>query len=97
MNCCFLGCIKHLAEIVLIISLCTLSSKEPFKSHIIGDINNYFYESSISTDKQCICSNFTFNHTCTEEELNQGCEDISLDKLKINRLFFKKISIGFVL
>ncbi len=86
--------IDALVQLGIFICVCilsSLSSKEPFKSHIIGDINNYFYESSISTDKQCICSNFTFNHTCTEEELNQGCEDISLDKLKINRSFLRKL------
>ena len=29
--------------------------------------------------------------TCTEEELSQGCEDISLDKLKINHSFLRKL------
>ena len=86
-----LDALVQLGIFICVCILCSLSSKEPFKSHIIGDINNYFYESSISTDKQCICSNFTFNHTCTEEELSQGCEDISLDKLKINHSFLRKL------
>ena len=34
----------------LVIALCTLSSKEPFKSHIIGDMSNYFKMSSTTSD-----------------------------------------------
>ena len=45
-------CLKSLEAIVqlgifiCVCILCSLSSKEPFKSHIIGDISNYFHESS---------------------------------------------------
>ena len=45
--------LKSLVEITifgLVIALCTLSSKEPFKSHIIGDMSNYFKVPSTPSD-----------------------------------------------
>ena len=45
--------LKFLVEVTifgLVIALCTLSSKEPFKSHIIGDMSNYFKMSSTTSD-----------------------------------------------
>ena len=76
-----LDALVNLGIFICICILCSLSSKEPFKSHIIGDINNYFYGvTDINNENQCSCNNITLNHSCTQEELNQGCEDISLDK-----------------
>ena len=45
--------LKFLVEVTifgLVIALCTLSSKEPFKSPIIGDMSNYFKMPSTSSD-----------------------------------------------
>ena len=45
--------LKFLVEVTifgLVIALCTLSSKEHFKSHIIGDMSNYFKMPSTSSD-----------------------------------------------
>ena len=45
--------LKFLVEVTifgLVIALCTLSSKEPFKSHIIGDMSNYFKMPSTNSD-----------------------------------------------
>ena len=49
----FFNILKFLVEVTifgLVIALCTLSSKEPFKSHIIGDMSNYFKMPSTSSD-----------------------------------------------
>ena len=79
MKCCFLNFIKHLIETIifsLVIGLCALSSKEPFKSHFIGDITDYFLivpNASFSVENICICDNITFGHSCTEENILEGC------------------------
>ena len=60
----------------LVIGLCTLSSKEPFKSHIIGNITDYFkidLNTSVSVENICICDNITYNYSCTEENILEGC------------------------
>ena len=91
-------CLKSLEAIVqlgifiCVCILCSLSSKEPFKSHIIGDISNYFHESSNATnDNECICNNVTYNHACSEEELNQGCKAVSLDIFKMRQSPLRKL------
>jgi len=79
MKCCFLNFIKHLIETIifsLVIGLCALSSKEPFKSHFIGDITDYFLivpNTSNSVENICIYDNITFGHSCTEENILEGC------------------------
>ncbi len=76
--CCWLDYIKLLIESTifgLVIGLCTLSSKEPFKSHIIGNITDYYKIDQITSDSVeniCICDNITFNHSCSEANILEG-------------------------
>ena len=40
----YLKCIVEFAIFCAISYLCEVSSKDPFKYHIIGNITNYFYD-----------------------------------------------------
>ena len=87
-----LDALVQLGIFICVCILCSLSSKEPFKSHVIGDINNYFYESSNATyHNDCLCNNVTYNHACTLEELAQGCKTVSSEIFKVKRSSFRKL------
>ena len=58
----FLKILQMLAETAVfgtVIALCTLSSKDPFKSHIIGNITNYFNIQHNTINSIQYCSNDT--------------------------------------
>lgn len=85
MKYCFLDYLKSLIECVILgfaIGLCTLSSKDPFKSHIIGNITDYFkidLNNSNTVEYMCICNNITYVHSCLEEDVLDGCLNIISD------------------
>ena len=105
-------CIKICAEISIlgtIIAIVSLSSKDPFDNHIIGDLNNYFHHIPniiISYENICICNNKILNHSCTEENISQGCYNSSsyntieyINKLKRNLeslSFCTDIEVSFI-
>jgi len=77
-----------------VIALCTLSSKEPFKYHIIGDMNTYFNQAPtnpIYDEKICICNNSAFDHACTNNNLIQGCFNISSNIFNFNPSSLRKL------
>ena len=80
----FIKCLGNLVELgvfICICILCSLSSKNPFKSHVIGDVSNYFTININET--QCICNDVILNHSCTDENILLGCkEPISEDNIK---------------
>ena len=49
------------------------------------------YTANTTNENQCICGNVTLNHYCTEEELNQECEEFSPRNIKIKRLFLRRL------
>ena len=64
-----LKCLSFPLDIGAFICICIivgLSSKNPFKSHIIGDIDSYFYSFSNSTFED---DNSTLNHSDTKENI----------------------------
>ena len=80
---------------VCICILCSLSSKDPFKSHIIGNITTYFngdYNTSSILDIECQCGEAIMNRTCSEEEIERGCKIISFEKFKIRKNSRRKLA-----
>lgn len=60
----------------LVIAIATFSSKDPFKSHVIGDLSKYFKFAPASSNQNesiCICNYTTYEHPCTEENILEGC------------------------
>ena len=94
----FLKCLDALIQIgifVCICFLCGLSSKDPFKSHRIGNITNYFkvnYNNSNLLDVECQCGDAIMNHTCSEEEINQGCKIISFENIQIRKNLRRRLA-----
>jgi len=96
----FINCLKFFEVLIefsifcCTVSLCTLSSKDPFKSHIIGNMTNYFNNFSYtnnSIENMCICNNITFNTSCTEENILKGCLNISHDFFYFKPKFIRKL------
>ena len=85
--------ICELISIYFIFRLYLLSAKNPFKSHIIGDLSNYFknvpVNSSIIEDN-CFCDNITFNRSCSEEDIIKGCKNISSSSNVSNKSFTQR-------
>ena len=82
----FYECIQGIIELIILafaITLCALSSKDPFKSHIIGNITDYFkinLTNSNIVEYMCICNNnITYDHSCSEEKVIEGCLNIVSD------------------
>ena len=89
------------AEVAIFICVCilvSLSSKDPFKSHIIGSMSNYFNSyTEISTSSlvnMCICKNEIIRHSCTEENEFNGCFNITSDIVEFRPLFKRKLESG---
>ena len=84
-------------ELGIFICVCiivSISSKDPFKSHIIGNITNYFSyfpDSTSSLKSLCICKNETFEHFCSKENDLNGCFNISSDIDDFKPLFKRKL------
>lgn len=92
-----LDCFKIVSEIVIlvfIIILCSLSSKDPFKSDIIGNMTNYFNinPNTYSIEGICICNNITYDHSCTEKNIVQGCLRINSDIIDFKPLITRKLA-----
>ena len=92
-----LKCVETLIEIgifVCVCILCSLSSKDPFKSHRIGNITNYFlYENKDNLpDTECLCGETTMNRTCSEEEIYLGCKTVSFETIKFIRNSQRKLA-----
>lgn len=93
----FIEFLRDLVEIGIFICVCilvSLSSKDPFKSHFIGNMSNYFYnypEAITSIVNMCICKNETFDHSCTEEENIKGCFNITSEIADFKPLFKRKL------
>ena len=100
-----LKCLKIILEVIkglldigifiCVIILCTLSSKDPFKSHIIGSMSNYFKNIQNSTDSIehiCVCNNVTLDQECTIENINQGCVNISSNIIEFKPFLLRKLS-----
>jgi len=82
---------------VCICILCSLSSKDPFKSHRIGNITSYFngnynFNTTNLIDIECQCGEETMNRTCSEEEIIQGCKMISFENIKIRKNLRRKLA-----
>ena len=94
-NC--LGCLRIVIDLLIfccIIALCTLSSKDPFKSHIIGNMTNYFKyfpNTNNSIENMCISNNITFNTSCTKENILKGGLNISHDFFYFKPKFIRKL------
>ena len=89
------------AEVAIFICVCilvSLSSKDPFKSHIIGSMSNYFNSytetSTSSLVNMCICKNEIIRHSCTEENEFNGCFNITSDIVEFRPLFKRKLESG---
>ena len=92
-----LDALVNLGIFVCVCILCSLSRKNPFKSHRIGDINIYFKPTSnISRlfGHKCLCEDVTINRTCSEEEMSEGCKLISNDNSKFKRYYNRKLASG---
>ena len=104
--CCgFLNTLKFYVEVtifVLVIILCTLSSKEPFKHHIIGDISNYFTIPSTppdSTENISLTDIILINSTSMPENIFQENLNNSYDIVDKKHLLKEKrqlASVSFV-
>ena len=93
-----LSLIKDAVELAIFITVCIIvgfSSKDPFKSHIIGNMTNYFNtfpSSNTSLYKSiCICKNETFNNPCTSENDLRGCFNVSSDIINFQPSFKRKL------
>ena len=76
--CCSLIIRVHMESAIffLVIGIACFSSKDPFKSHVIGDLSKYFKVAPASSNQNesiCICNNTTYEHPCTEENILEGC------------------------
>ena len=84
-------------ELAIFICVCiivSISSKDPFKSHIIGNITDYFSyipDITSSLKSMCICKNETFEHFCSKENDLNGCFNISSDIDDFKPLFKRKL------
>ena len=101
--CCgFLNTLKFYVEViifVLVIILCTLSSKEPFKHHIIGDISNYFTIPSTppdSTENISLTDIILINSTSMAENIFQENLNNSYDIVDKKHLLKEKRQLASV-
>ena len=90
-----LQAVADLLTFAFTIYLTTLSSKDPFKSHIIGNLTNYFkYYPNTTTNIEtlCVCNNETYEHSCSKENILEGCLNISSDIIEFKPLLIRKLS-----
>ena len=95
---CGIKILRHLAEtatFITVIILCTLSSKDPFKSQTIGNMTNYFNiypNSTTSIETMCICNNFTYDGFCSKENALEGCLNLHSDIIDFNPFLKRRLS-----
>lgn len=95
---CLIKILKIVADILTFaatIYLTTLSSKDPFKSHIIGNFTNYFKfypNTTTNIETMCVCNNETYEHSCSKENILEGCLNISSDIIEFKPLLIRKLS-----
>ena len=89
--CCFgLKILIEIACFACVCALCSLSSKDPFKSHVIGDLNQYFYGEENT-------SSLIINDTQKHKLLTLGFKDIPLESPNKNIYLRKLVSNSFCL
>jgi len=72
--------LAKLAMFIIVCILCSLSSKDPFKSHVIGNMTDYFnIYPNITTEIQsiCACNNVIYENPCSKENILEGCLNLS--------------------
>ena len=95
---CLIKILKIVADLLTFaatIYLTTLSSKDPFKSHIIGNFTNYFKfypNTTTNIETMCVCNNETYEHSCSKENILEGCLNISSDIIEFKPLLIRKLS-----
>ena len=95
---CLIKILKIVADLLTFaatIYLTTLSSKDPFKSHIIGNFTNYFKfypNTTTNIETMCVCNNETYEHSCSKENILEGCLNISSDIIEFKPLLTRKLS-----
>ena len=93
---CFIYVIKTLIEAgssFCITILCTSSKNNPFESHYIGNLSNYFYD-EINTNIPITNNKYNyalFNNVNTEEHIFNGSKKIYSDMDNKNKLFLRKL------
>ena len=96
----FIDILRFGVEVGIFICICilvSLSSKDPFKSHIFGQMSNYFFnylKTNNSLVNMCICKNETFEHSCTIENELKGCFNITSDIVDLRPLYKRKLESG---
>ena len=94
----FIKFLKFIADILTFaftIRLTILSSKDPFKSHVIGNLSNYFKfypNTTANIETMCVCNNVTYEHSCLKENILDGCLNISSDIIEFKPLLLRKLS-----
>ena len=80
---------------IILFYLCSLSSKDPVKSHVIGNITNYFnIYPNITNEVQfmCVCNNVTYVSACTKENILEGCLNLSSNIIGFNPFLTRKLT-----
>jgi len=92
---------KLLIEICCFICVCILvdiSEKDPFKEHIIGDLNLYFFDYSLNIINERKSNNFSLNNITSGEYIFNESLNISSESNNKRKLFLRKlISTSFCL
>ena len=90
--------LHHICGMIIfgfVIALCTLSSKDPFKSHIIGDMTDYFNNypnEKTQIESICNCNNVTYEYNCSKENMLEGCLNNSSDVIDLKPFLKRKLS-----
>ena len=93
----YLKCFVELVIFGAISYLCEVSSKDPFKYHIIGNITNYFYDFQNQNNTIFNTSinkyiNETLDQLSIEEGTFQGSSNIYPDNIDFRSLFRRKLA-----
>ena len=94
----FITFLKFIVDVVTFaftIRLVSLSSKDPFKSHVIGNLTNYFKfypNTTANIETMCVCNNETYEHSCSKENILDGCLNITSDIIEFKPLLLRKLS-----
>jgi len=94
----FIQVLKFIVDVITFaftIRLVSLSSKDPFKSHVIGNLTNYFKiypNTTANIETMCVCNNETYEHSCSKENILDGCLNITSDIIEFKPLLIRKLS-----
>ena len=88
----FLG--LGIAILVLTIKMYIYTKENPFKEDLPETYSEreqkYFITSQASLfQKQCVCENEVLNDFCTEEQIQSGCKDLTLNQQQNPKLFLR--------